>query len=430
MALPADLPNLRHLEAFVEVYGRGSVNAAAAAIHLSQPAVTQAIAALEQWSGSQLFTRSHLGMTPTDAAVACRRRIDRTLEMLRDAIGERPGRRSRATGSALRGITAAQLQALVAVVEHHGFSAAARQLGLARPTLHRAARELEDRLGTALFERTSFGVEPTRDAVEIARRLHLAFAELEQARAELSALAGTDRGGTVVGAMPLARTLLVPASVLAFANAYPAHTVTILDGPYEGMLDALRRGAADLLIGALRDPVPFADIVQEPLFEDPLALVVRCGHPLAGRRRAKVGDLARFRWIAPRRGSPLRSRFDALARAIGLEDPEGLIECNSLVAARGMLLGSDRIMLLSAHQVHHELASGQLATLAHPFGAVTRTIGLTLRRDWQPTTAQSALLDRLRQDARALTPTVRPREPARNGRPRSARRVPAAKRAR
>src|SRR5204863_69537 len=96
-------------------------------------------------------------------------------------------------------------------------------------------------------------------------------AQLFRARAH----GGGARGGsTVIGAMPLARSVLVPRAVLEFAALRPEHAISILDGPYESMLAALRRGSADVLIGALRDPIPFDDILQEHLFDDPLAIVV------------------------------------------------------------------------------------------------------------------------------------------------------------
>ncbi len=165
------------------------------------------------------------------------------------------------------------------------------------------------------------------------------------------------------------------------------------------MLGALRRGSADVLVGALRDPIPYQDIVQEHLFDDPLAIIVGARHPLAGRGAPTLAALSRFAWIAPRRDSPLRRHFDALVARLDVKRTVAPIECNSLVAARSMLLASDRVMLLSAHQIHHELATGQLLALPHPFGAVTRSIGLTVRRDWRPTQVQAQLVEGLRRHA-------------------------------
>lgn len=393
------LPNLRHLRLFSVVGRQGRLAAAARELHLTQPAATQAIHGLEQYFGAGLLLRGSAGVRLTAAGLQCLARIERALGQLREGAAE--AARSAAGAARLeRAMTATQLQALAEVVEQGGFAPAARSSGRSRPALHRAARQLERNAGLTLFELTSYGVQPTREAGRLARRARLALAELEQARAEVAA-AGAAAGRTVIGAMPLARTALVPDAVLSFLAGEPGHAISILDGPYESLLAALRGGTAEFLVGALRQPSPGADLLQEHLFDDPLAIVVRSGHPLAGARRLRARDLAGFPWIAPRAGSPLRQQFQALfARGQPPRPPP--IECNSLVAARGLLLGSDRMLLLSAHQVLHELRSGLLVALPHPQGRVTRPIGLTLRRDWRPTAVQARLLESLRAQARAL----------------------------
>src|SRR5436853_352114 len=347
-------PNLRHLMLFDQVARRGSVSAAARASHLSQPAVTQAVGQIEAAFGARLMQRSYSGLALTGEGRAAAQRVERALAMLRDAlVAVRARAGNAASADVLRGITTTQLHALIAVVEEGAFARAARR------------------------------------------------AEIAQAQAEVAAAQGTGSGSTVIGAMPLARSVLVPRAVLEFAALRPEHAISILDGPYESMLAALRRGSADVLIGALRDPIPFDDIVQEHLFDDPLAIVVGRRHPLVGGGAPTLAALSRFPWIAPRRDSPLRRHFDALIERLGAQPTLAPIECNSLVAARSLLLASDRVMLSSEHQIHHELKTGQLGALPHPFGEVTRSIGLTVRRDWRPTQVQSQLVEGLRRHARA-----------------------------
>jgi LysR family transcriptional regulator, regulator for genes of the gallate degradation pathway len=400
------IPNLRHLSVFCAVARLGSVSAAARAAHLSQPAVTQAIGSLEKDFGSTLFARTVRGMELTEAGKLCTGRVASALQRLAEAIAAAaPPPQARSAGEAIHGITARQLQALVAAVEAGGFGPAARQIGMTRATIQRAARELEQRIGVALFETTSHGLRPTREALRLGRHVQLAMAELSQARAEVAAAAGAESGHTVIGAMPLGRSFMVPEAVLRFAALRPQHQISILDGPYENLLDALRRGRADVLVGALREQTP-PDVVQEPLFEDPLAIIVRRGHPLEkmsgrGRRAPPVAALVRFPWIAPRAGSPLHRHFERLFSGVSAAPPAAAIECNSLIAARALLLGSDRAMLLSEQQARHELAAGELVALPHPAGRVVREIGLTMRRDWRPTAAQSELLDTLREVARS-----------------------------
>lgn len=408
--------NLRHLHVFREVAALKSISAASQSVYLSQPAVTLAIANLERQFGTLLFNRTNMGMQLTAPGEICLQRVERALAQIREGIVEisRPIQRERTSAADLeRSMTATQLRALVAVVEQGSFSRAARVSNVSQPTIHKPARDLERMLALPLFERTSFGVRPTREAERLARRANLAFAELQQARVEVDAFHGGETGRTVIGTMPLARTYLVPMTLIGFSQEFTQHRVSIQEGPYDDLVADLRTGVVDFLVGAARETLPHDDIVQEHLFDDPLAIIVRASHPLAHKKRLTMRLLAKFPWVAPRRGAPLRTHFETLFSGAGIPVPESAIECSSLVAARSLLLESDRVMLLSAHQAHYELAAGLLKALPHPAGRVIRHIAITTRREWQPTTAQERLLQLLRAQAdkvqRALAESTWPR---------------------
>lgn len=392
------IPNVRHLEAFRAAAYEKSISAAARTIHISQPAVTQAIAEFERDIGVRLLTRGARGVSLTDAGMLALVRADRALEHLQEAFSDITQSGKRRGRSLLRVATTARLTAIIAVSQNDGFGSAARARGLSRTTVHHAVRDFERAIGTPLLEATSHGVRCTREAERFVRLVLLAGSEIQQARAEVMSAQGSEQGETVIGVMPLARSSLVPQAVLAFAEGKPRHRIRLLDGPYETLLRELRAGRADFLIGALREAVP-ADIVQRHLFDDPLAIIVRPKHPLAalGGRSPTFNSLARYSWIAPRPDSPLRRQFDALIAALPTPPVAEPIECNSLMAARAMLIASDRVMLLSVNQVSHEVATGQLVGLPHPLGDVHRSIVLTMRRGWLPTNAQRDLLQTIYQ---------------------------------
>jgi LysR family transcriptional regulator of gallate degradation len=394
------VPNLRHLQAFLEVVALGGINAAATKMHLTQSAVTQAIAAVERHFGVSLFTRSSTGMHPTPAGTVCAERIERALTQLREAMEELA---TREREQLFRHVTAAQLTSLIKLVEFRNFTHAAKALGVSQPTIHRAARTLERSLGAELFEKTSYGVVPTREAEKLSQRAHRAFVEIAQAQADIDALRGRDSGSTVIGAMPLARSFLVPKALIQFTREHSEHAVSIMEGTYEHLLAALQAGHADFLIGALRELRPSADIIQEHLFDDPLSIVMRARHPLAKRRKLSATDLTGYPWIAPRSSSPLRAHFEAMFTKLGVASPRPPIECNSLIAARALLMESDLLMLSSMNQVHYELQAGMLVALPHPAGKIVRGIGLTVRRDWRPTQAQARLIAILRETSKHPT---------------------------
>jgi len=371
--------NLRHLYALTEIGRRGSLSGAAAGLHISQSAITQALRRVEHDAGARLFERTRRGMVPTPAGHLLLARLERAFAWLQSSepkTGQQVGP-PRAT--------TAELTALVAVVETGGFSLAARRLGLAQPSVYRAARSLEVTSGEVLFRRTHRGVEASMRAKQLARCASLAFSEIRQGFEELAELDGRIQGQVRVGCLPLARVRIVPDAVNQLLRSFPSARVSLIDGPYDELLHALRHGHLDLIIGALRSPAPTDDIQQEPLFRDPLALVVRAGHPILRSPAPNPEQLARLHWIAPREGTPARDYFKAFFTARGLPAPPNVIECSSLVATRGLLLGSDRAALLSARQIGIELASGQLSVLLSPLPGTERAIGLTVRRDWQPT---------------------------------------------
>jgi DNA-binding transcriptional LysR family regulator len=395
---PAEIPNLRHLRACLAVARHGGIVPAGAQIGLSQPALTQAVAGVERWAGLPLFDRTPQGLRPNPPGA---RFLDRVAQGLRHL--DRGLAACGARGAAGRAVTPAQLRALIAAVEQGSFRAAARAVGVQTSSISRACRELEARLGAALFEAGPAGSRATRAGEELARVARLMLAELAQARDEAGAWRGAQRGRLAVGSLPLAQARLLPAALARFAAEYPLVECRVVDGYYADLARALRRAEIDILIGALRGADLPQDLAQTALFDDPLALVARAGHPLAQRAPLSLADLAPYGWIAPRAGAPARAYFEALADSGSIDTARPRpIETGAHSVLRGLLAQTDRVTLISRAQVEEEIALGQLTALPVALPDSHRPIGYTLRRDWSPGPIQRRFLDILR--AIAATP--------------------------
>jgi DNA-binding transcriptional LysR family regulator len=392
-------PNLRHLHVIDEVARLGSINRASQAVHLSQSATTQAVLKLEQDIGEPLFHRSSTGMLPTEAGHLFLARVRRALDHLK-GFDKRNSVSDGQLSPVYRSITTTQLKALIAVVETGGFSLAADRLGVAQPTVHRAAKDLERISGSQLFIRAAKGVDLTYRARQLAQLASLTFTEIQQGFEEIDELNGRAQGQLRIGCLPLARTHLLPTSVTQLLDQYPEVKVSIVDGPYREQLNALLHGQLDCILGALRFPAPTPEIHQEALFEAPLSIIVRAQHPALSRATPSMDELALLDWIAPAQGTPGRQNFNAFFHSQGLQPPEHVIECGSLVAIRGLLLASNRAAIISARQVHYEILSEQLAVLSDNLPGTSRPIGLTYREDWKPTAVQSAYLSIIRDLSR------------------------------
>ncbi|WP_339109882.1 LysR family transcriptional regulator [Thioclava sp. GXIMD4216] len=381
--------NLRHLRVFHAVAETGSVTRAAELCLVSQPAVTQAIAKLEAEAELPLFRRTSQGFFLTEAGALLARRGKRALDMLDGALNEIAPRLPLTA-------TRAQLLALIATSEAQNFSLAARQLGIAQPTVHRAVTQLEREAGKALFQRSAFGIVPTRACAMLARIARLSFAELDQAVSELGDLVGREVGEITIGAMPLARSHPMPKVLARFREKRPNLRIRIIEGTYDELLGQLRRGDLDFLIGALRSPAPIEDVVQERVFDDDLVLLAGHHHPLL-QRPLSLEVLRQQHWLVTRTGTPTRTQFDAMFHAAGLALPDSIIETGSVILMREMMEISEVLSCVSHLQARADIDRKLVAVLPFAVPHSTRAIGLTYRRDWMPTPAQSLIMEEIRQ---------------------------------
>lgn len=378
--------NLRHLRLFAAVAELKSLTLTSEKWHISQPAMTQAINKLEREAGGALFERSRHGFFLSARGEVLLKRIEAAFALLDPVLSEISPR--------LRiSLSYAQLQALIAVSESENFTLAARRLGLAQPTVHRAVTQVEQEAARSLFERTSFGILPSRLCLSLAQAGRLAIYEFDQADTELAEFNGGEAGSVVIGAMPLARSVLLPRMLARFRQKKPTFPVRIHDGPYDELLGALRRGSIDFLVGALRDPAPIGDVVQQRLFDDRLALLARPDHPLAKKTAITVDDLLAYPWVVPREGTPTRTQFETLFTSAGKQPPRQVIESGSLLLMRGLLQESEHLGCISRHQSQRECDHGLLVTLTFPTDHLIRPIGLTYRDNWRPTSPQKLMLE-------------------------------------
>jgi DNA-binding transcriptional LysR family regulator len=392
--------NLRHLRVLQQVALCGSVSRASEQVFLSQPAITQALSKLERSLGTRLFLRKSTGMFPTEAGNTLLVRVERALEML--ASGARRG--ARAAGRNSHGgfrnfdqlLTMVQLRGFLALANAGNYSSAARTLGVSRPSIHRSINDIERIAGFQMFAKTAQGFELTQAGDLFRRSVLLAFEELRQGLEEIDFLLGHDTPRLAVGSLPLARSFILPEVINELGVIRPEVRITVHDGSYSDLLHALRYGEIDLLVGALRSPLPADDVEQEPLYTDRLAIVGRTDHPLAGRKGLDASSLAQFSWVTPSPGIPTRRHFDALFSAGNVQAPARLVETSSLILIRGLLLGSDRLTIISRHQIAKELEDGILAELDFRLAGSEREIGITTRSDWSPTATQSLFVRMLR----------------------------------
>jgi DNA-binding transcriptional LysR family regulator len=234
--------------------------------------------------------------------------------------------------------------ALDALLRHRNVTRAAADVGLSQPAMSRALARLRDVLGDPLLVRTRSGYVPTTRARAIQPRLDAAIRHLRGVFEPPGFDPGTERRVLRLAASDVQTVLIVPGLMQRLAREAPGMDLRV--EPYGADLAArLDGGALDLAFALTSTPLP-PGAYSEIVGEDHLALVMRRGHPAAGRDWS-IADYG----IWPQVGVALlgdgQSEIDALLAASGIARRLSLVTPH-FMAALAAVAATDMVTTVSA----------------------------------------------------------------------------------
>jgi LysR family pca operon transcriptional activator len=295
----------------------------------------------------------------------------------------------------LLGIGYRHVRCFLEVARLSSVGGAADALAISQPAVSKTLRDLEDRLGVALFDRVGRRLRLTEAGRLFQRHAGLSLTELERGVRALAEPA-RHRRRLAIGVLPTVATRIMPTAALAFVGAVPGGSLRISTGPNRLLLSALREGALELVVGRLAAPEEMTGLVFEQLYTEPVVAVVRPGHPLLV---APAPGFAGFPLVLPPPGAVIRPAVEQFFLSLGQEPPAALVETVSLAVGRGLVLASDAVWLISRGVVAEELDRGLLAALDLGLPVMTGPVGLTRRAGAEPGPEVLALMRALRAAA-------------------------------
>ena len=276
-------------------------------------------------------------------------------------------------------ITFRQLRALVAVADELHFRRAATRINVSQPALSGQIKELEERLGVQLLERSRSSVLMTPVGKDVVERARIILRDIDEL-VESAGHAQRKFVGTVrIGSLPTVGPYLLPPIIPAIHKRYPALKLYVRDGLQEPLVRELRAGQFDALIVPI--PVAQGDFRIVPLFQEPLEVAMADDHPLAGRKTMERGDLRGQDVLVLEPGHRLRDQIVQVceqSKATILADYEG----TSLDAIRQMVAAGMGIAFLPSLYVRSEVRPGS-GVVVRPIRKrpPSRTIGMVWRRN-------------------------------------------------
>lgn len=205
------------------------------------------------------------------------------------------------------------LRYFVATAEAQHFTRAAEQLGMAQPPLSQQIRQLEEEVGTPLFDRRGRGV-----SLNDAGRAFLVCAQEILQRAQDAVRTARRAARGEVGELSLGFTEsasfhpVVTELIRLYRQQYPDVEMTLSQDDSETLVARLRDGQIDAAF--VRPPFAMDGGLRfTQLTEEPLVVALPLGHALARRTRLAPADLAQERFIQYSRKSGYGLSADIMA---------------------------------------------------------------------------------------------------------------------
>ena len=284
-----------------------------------------------------------------------------------------------------------QLRAFVAVYHAGQVSAAAEQLSLTQPAVTVLLRQLEEKLGVKLFDRSTRALRRTEAAAEAIAYAERALAELEGLGAAMAELAGARRGRVRIAATSTIAQTLLPDAMRRFADRYPHVKVELEDlGPSE-FVETLLGERVDFGIGTLESAVP--GLKERPFLQDALVAVAPASAGFVAGKPITWKQLAALPVVTVKAGYGVRRRIDAAAETAGVRlrivHEVSLLTTAMALAARGL-----GVAVVPASVLARDAAQGLVARrLTRP--QVERNVAVIHRQERSLSPAAQAFAEML-----------------------------------
>lgn len=294
------------------------------------------------------------------------------------------------------------LQAFVEVARQKSVNKAAELLHVSQPAMTKTIRELEDMLGVALFERDGRGIRMTRYGEVFQRHAGATMTALRQAVDSVSQEAARAGAPVRVGALPTVSARIMPQAMTRFLAEGTATPVKIVTGENAVLLEQLRVGDLDLVVGRLAAPDKMTGLSFEHLYSERVLFVVRADHLLLAPGTNLFDRLQDFPLLMPTRNSVIRPVVEQFLIAHGVSVPATQIETVSDSFGRAYLRMSDAVWIISEGVVAGDIADGVLAALPLDTDDTRGPVGLTMRTDTLPSLALTLLTNAIRDAAATI----------------------------
>jgi LysR family transcriptional regulator, pca operon transcriptional activator len=267
------------------------------------------------------------------------------------------------------------LRVVDAIAARGSLLKASAALNLTQPTLSKTLHEAEEIARTKLFDRHPRGMKPTVAGLSVIEAGRRVLAELKRLEETLDVIDGPQKSVLALGVLPVAASGMLPGALTRMRLEHPEITVRVEQGRTEDLTGLLAAGEIDLIVGRLYEPPAPDAFEREPLWSEPIAGLVRAGHPLLEKTLLEAEDLRAYDLVLPTVSQRVGQEIDWILQRLGLERTVAY-RSSSYGFIREMLFGGDFVSIVPSLMMAGDLVRGSLKLVPLPIPAAVRLAGV------------------------------------------------------
>ncbi|MBI3694017.1 MAG: LysR family transcriptional regulator [Acidobacteria bacterium] len=270
-----------------------------------------------------------------------------------------------------------QLRTFLEIVRLKSFSRAAQTCFRTQPAISAQIRQMEQELGTALFER--FG---SRISLTTAGKIFAEYAQqlLEVRRRAIEAVAELDRipkGELVIAANEATCIHVLPDVFSHYKERFPEVQIQVSRAYGARAVQAVLENTVDFAITQL--PIQERKLEIVKIYSDEIRLLAPPGHPLARAKSVTAKEAAEYPLLLPKSGRT-RAQIDQFLEPV--EDGVRIsMELESSEMIKRFVMAGLGIAFMAVSSAREEIKARELKDVALAPLPLMRTLGLIYRRD-------------------------------------------------
>lgn len=260
----------------------------------------------------------------------------------------------------IRHATLRQLQVFEAIVRHGNFTRASEELFLTQPTVSMQVKKLADAMGLPLFEHVGRSVKPTQAALELYEACRDIFETLANLEMKIADIKGIKRGRLRLCVVSTAK-YIAPELLGEFSQMHQGIEVSLQVTNRDRVIERMQANEDDLYIMG-QTPTGDVEVEAYAFAPNPLVVMAPRNHPMMGRKKIPLSEIAEQPLIMREPGSGIRDATLRVFDAAGLR-PKVRMELGSNEAIKHAIVGGLGLSILSLHTLTLEGSEGPVSVL-------------------------------------------------------------------